>query len=77
MNNMEIKPCECGAEPYFYEDYSSDSNEYYYSICCLNEKCPHYKPATKSAWDAKFLDTGWLDSEQETIDLWNRMVVNE
>lgn len=70
----ELKPCKCGGEAYFDKDYSSEDDKYYYSISCFNEKCSHCKPATKSAWDGEVFGTGWLDSEQEAIDLWNRMV---
>lgn len=72
MFNEELKHCKfCGSKPDFYHDWSSESDHDFYSLGCFNTSCPGF--VRRGAWDSWFNETGWCDSEEEAIAVWNAM----
>ena len=73
MSNEELKPCKfCGSKAVMSIDWSSESDHDFYYISCDNKKCPGIIEG-KSAWDYWYNETGWCDSEEEAITIWNVM----
>jgi hypothetical protein len=73
MSNEKLKPCKfCGSEPVMNRDWSSESDHDFYDIGCDNRRCLGIIEG-KSAWDTWVNETGWCDSKEEAIAVWNVM----